>query len=227
MPAIKENLKSLRTISGLSQNEVAEALNVTRQTISSYETGRTEPDWEMLKKLAELYNVDVHDVLYGGNEQQRKIKRIRMALYIISGIFLLCLLLQSAFFMINNTYFPVEDRMVSFRGIEYIEERLLLRNIGDRISIIGILLFKIGYLVLIYPMITIRSTYSQKKLTAFTIMLILAMMVVPLPFMLLDKISGFGDYYFAVIQVFPILILFYLILFITKITEKAKLKRKT
>ena len=150
-----------------------------------------------------------------------------MALYIISGIFLLCLLLQSAFFMINNTYFPVEDRMVSFRGIEYIEERLLLRNIGDRISIIGILLFKIGYLVLIYPMITIRSSFTIKKLSAFVLILLLAMILVPLPFILLDKISGFGDYYFAVIQVLPILTLFYLILLITKIVEKANSKHKT
>lgn len=226
MPAIKDNLKSLRNISGLSQNEVAEALNVTRQTISSYETGRTEPDWETLKKLAEVYKVDLHDILYGGNTQQRKIKRIRMALYIISGVLLLCLLVNSALFLINNTYFSLPDRTAIFDVAEYAESRFLLRNIGDRISTIGILIFEIGYLVLLYPMITIRSTFSVKKLTAFALVLLLLMMIVPLPFMLIDKVSGFGDYYFAVIQVFPFLLLFYLVLLIIKVVEKAKSKSK-
>lgn len=39
----------------LSQREVAEKLKISKSTIASYESGRTEPDLETLGKLAKLY----------------------------------------------------------------------------------------------------------------------------------------------------------------------------
>ena len=79
MPAIHENLKLLRLARGMTQANVADAISVTRQTVSSYESGRTQPDLEALKQLAEVYGADIHDVLYGGNRlrlQLRQIQRI-------------------------------------------------------------------------------------------------------------------------------------------------------
>ncbi len=225
MPAIKDNLKALRNIRGLSQNDVAEALNVTRQTISSYETGRTEPDLEMLKEFADLYNADINDILYGSNRQQKRIKRICNALYIISAVFLLCLLIVSVLFLIKNTcFFPGTERILYPNDTVW-EKHLLLRNIADWISIAGLFVFRLGYLVMIYPIITIRSAFSLKKLTVFALILLIVMHIIPLPFMLLDKISGYGDYYFPVIQAMPGLVLFYLVQVIVHIADKIKKKK--
>ena len=59
VPAICDNLKQLRTARGLTQAEVAQRLGVTRQTISSYESGRTMPDLETLKQLADILGCDL------------------------------------------------------------------------------------------------------------------------------------------------------------------------
>lgn len=52
-----ENLQNLRKEKGLSQEEVAQTLFVTRQTISKWETDKAEPGVSNLKALAGLYTV--------------------------------------------------------------------------------------------------------------------------------------------------------------------------
>ena len=58
-----ENLQNLRKEKGLSQEEVAKALFVTRQTISKWETGKAEPGVSNLKALAELYGVTLEQLV--------------------------------------------------------------------------------------------------------------------------------------------------------------------
>ena len=60
-------LKSLRESKGLSQQQVAELLNIERTTYVKYETGVINPS-RKLTDLAKLYNVSVDYLL--GNEQQ-------------------------------------------------------------------------------------------------------------------------------------------------------------
>lgn len=66
-----ENLQNLRRAKGLSQDEVAEKLFVTRQSVSKWETDKAEPGVENLKTLARLYGVSV-DVLVGAEETPEK-----------------------------------------------------------------------------------------------------------------------------------------------------------
>ncbi|MBU3087459.1 helix-turn-helix transcriptional regulator [Clostridium gasigenes] len=51
-----DRLRELREDNGLTQDDVAERLNLTRQSVSSYEKGNSEPSLANLVKLAELYN---------------------------------------------------------------------------------------------------------------------------------------------------------------------------
>ena len=44
-----ENLRALRQSRGMTQQQAAERLNVTRQTVSGYESNRTRPDIDMLR----------------------------------------------------------------------------------------------------------------------------------------------------------------------------------
>lgn len=215
VPAIRDNLKALRNISGLSQNEVAEALNVARQTISSYETGRTEPDWETLKRLAELYKADIYDVLYGGNRMQRKVTALRRAALGISAVLLLSLLLHSALLLINNTYFVIEDGMtITSENAPLIERRFALRGAADKIAVIGTAVFSVGSLVLLYPLISLRKTYLLKKLMIWLIALVAAIHIVIVPFMLSDKIFGHMDYFLPVFSALPCILLLFIVLII-------------
>jgi len=60
---LNDNIKTLRTSKGLSQEEFAVRLNVVRQTISKWEKGLSVPDSEMLVKIAGFFEVSVGDLL--------------------------------------------------------------------------------------------------------------------------------------------------------------------
>lgn len=65
MRDIGKNIRLLRTEKNLTQDELAEKLFVTRQTVSNYETGKSRPDVEMLIKISEILETDIHQVIYG------------------------------------------------------------------------------------------------------------------------------------------------------------------
>lgn len=65
MRDIGKNIKSLRIQQNMTQDELAEKLFVTRQTVSNYETGRSRPDVEMLARIAEVLQTDANTVIYG------------------------------------------------------------------------------------------------------------------------------------------------------------------
>lgn len=65
MAKISKNIKKLRQDRGLTQEAFAERLNLTRQAVSSWETGRTQPDVEMLGIISEKFSVSVEELIYG------------------------------------------------------------------------------------------------------------------------------------------------------------------
>lgn len=58
-----KNLKNLRKKRNLTQKDVADAIGITFQTYSYYETGRTKPTPETLCKLADFFGVTVDELL--------------------------------------------------------------------------------------------------------------------------------------------------------------------
>lgn len=59
----QEVLLELRTRAGLSQEELAQKLYVTRQAISRWENGETVPNTDTLKQLSKLFNVSINTLL--------------------------------------------------------------------------------------------------------------------------------------------------------------------
>jgi len=59
----QDNLIALRKMHNLSQEELAERLRVSRQTISKYETGESLPDIDKCKLLAEIFDVSLDDLV--------------------------------------------------------------------------------------------------------------------------------------------------------------------
>lgn len=59
-----ENLRRFRTEKGYTQGELADMLNINRTTLTKYETGVTEPDFERLKLICEILGVDFNTILY-------------------------------------------------------------------------------------------------------------------------------------------------------------------
>lgn len=59
----KDVILELRTKSGLSQDELANKVYVTRQAVSRWETGETVPNTETLKLLSSLFDVSINTIL--------------------------------------------------------------------------------------------------------------------------------------------------------------------
>lgn len=62
-----DKLKELRNKEGISQSALGKALNMSQQGIAKWETGSTSPNPEMLRKIADYFNVSV-DYLLGNTD---------------------------------------------------------------------------------------------------------------------------------------------------------------
>ena len=66
-----EKLYELRRAKNLSQENVAEQLNVTRQTISKWETNQSTPDFDKIVPLCELYGITPNELLTGEKTEEK------------------------------------------------------------------------------------------------------------------------------------------------------------
>ncbi|MBQ1247345.1 MAG: helix-turn-helix transcriptional regulator, partial [Clostridiales bacterium] len=67
---IGEFLKTLRKDNNLTQEELADKMNVSRRTVSRWETGSNLPDLSILVELADLYDVDMREIFNGERKNE-------------------------------------------------------------------------------------------------------------------------------------------------------------
>ena len=61
--SLAQNIKKLRLNMGLTQGELAEKINVTRSTVTQWETGWTQPRMGAIERMASVFNVSVSDIV--------------------------------------------------------------------------------------------------------------------------------------------------------------------
>jgi transcriptional regulator with XRE-family HTH domain len=59
----KVRLRMLRESKGMTQEDLAKALNISRSRLASYEQGQREPGFELLEEIADFFNVDMNYIL--------------------------------------------------------------------------------------------------------------------------------------------------------------------
>lgn len=69
---MKNRLEEIRKQRGIKQDELADAMGVSRQTISSLENGRYNPSVILAIKLARFFGTDVEDIFIYEEEQNEK-----------------------------------------------------------------------------------------------------------------------------------------------------------
>ena len=100
MTDFAHNLKRSRLDAKLTQEQLAQQLSVTRQSVSSWELGRTEPDFETAGRLAEIFGTSVSSLL-GEDEKPaypRFQKRFVIGFAVCAGLVLLIFSLELALF---------------------------------------------------------------------------------------------------------------------------------
>ncbi len=69
---MKNNLEKLRKQSNLSQEELAEILKVSRQTISSLENGRYNPSLLLAFKISDYFKLPIEEIFINEGENNEK-----------------------------------------------------------------------------------------------------------------------------------------------------------
>lgn len=95
---LKEHLKEHRQRLGLSQEELAERIFVTRQTISNWETDKTYPDVQSLLLLSDLFGVSIDELVKGDvatmeskiKKEWKKMSRLIAVAWGLIGLGTLC-----------------------------------------------------------------------------------------------------------------------------------------
>ncbi len=111
--ALGEKLLELRRKKNLSQEEVAEKLGVTRQTISKWETNQTTPDFDKIAPLCNMYSIST-DELLTGKKNNNNLQAIndnsdskKDALVVSGCVFLY--ILSVIWIIISTTYFNMNE----------------------------------------------------------------------------------------------------------------------
>ena len=141
---INEKIYSLRKQKGMSQEELADTLNVSRQTVSKWELGDSTPDFDKIVPLCEVFGITTEELLRDkkieskeGNEDKPNLKK---ALFISISVFLYFVAL--AFIILG--------------------EELLNLNDGLLVSIF-MLIIGVATGLIIYTCMTMPSKHSEER----------------------------------------------------------------
>lgn len=83
---IGENIQHLRNEQHMSQEMLAENLNISRQAISNWETGKTQPDTDTLIKISTLFQTSVDEIINGTASEKRPSKNAKGLLIVICSL---------------------------------------------------------------------------------------------------------------------------------------------
>ena len=108
MTSVGENIKKTRNKIGITQEELAEKINVTRQAVSNWENGKTEPDIETLTKIAQIFDISIDELVDGIPKDIKQLRGKKTHLYIgivFTAIYIISSLLMIIFKDPINDYY--------------------------------------------------------------------------------------------------------------------------
>ena len=146
-----ENLYNLRKAAKMSQEKLAEKMDVTRQSVSKWENGESYPEMEKIMKLCDIFHCKINDLVHENmldidsldedikmsvvkfkEEKQKKIKGISQAIYILARIgkivttiaipIIVFLLIVTPIFISN---IELKDNMIVFKGAR-IDDKIMI-----------------------------------------------------------------------------------------------------
>lgn len=159
---VGERLLDLRKKKGLSQEEVANILNVSRQTISKWETGESSPDFDKIVPICELYEITSDELITGKKEvalleAEDKKKKFAQKLGISVGLYIFSIVLIILFGAVFNQpvigvclffiVLAVATGLVVYNAINYstkkekTKEEKTTKQVCEIIDILGVIIY--------------------------------------------------------------------------------------
>lgn len=121
-------LKEARLRAGLTQEKVAEEIQVTRQTISNWETEKSYPDIVSVIKLSTLYNISLDKLLKGDEEMIEHLEKStnivksnqKLIIAIIANVMMLIAFILFNGLIISNQYLIMGASALGIIGTCYL-----------------------------------------------------------------------------------------------------------
>ena len=170
MTSVGKNLKNIRKKNNITQDELAEKLSVTRQAVSNWENGKTEPDIETLTKIAQIFNISIDELVDGipkgikelrGKKSHLYIGIVFTVFYVISSL-LMIILEKPLHDYVNSTY---DVFYSAFSSLQTAARSALRRSptTSRRSAHIGMSMFTVGFLSSFSSMSTTILYASRAK----------------------------------------------------------------
>ena len=185
---IHENLRQLRLQRGLTQEQVAGQLNVTRQALSSYESGRTRPDIDTLMKLAAIYEIDLESILYGTDGRLAWSNRARKTAKVLLFLLPALATLYSGIYWITQSFFPLSSGHLSPQQEVIWQTRIRLSYVCEFMEGLLLMLATIGFLALVILLAAGRASFPLQAKLRYAALLTAGVMLPPLAFCLLLRL---------------------------------------
>lgn len=193
MRDIGKNIKIIRQAKEMTQEAMADALYVTRQTVSNYENGRSRPDLDMLLKISEVLETDVNTIIYGPPVPQSKKDSYRW-LAISVGI----LLVVSVLYTVLSILFPKQSVFGYQHSIRVIKQ----------LAVLPIMMFVLGWVLT--HCLSIFSNLQQLRLEKVKALRVIALIilgllaVIPIPYIIFFGVACYRSIvYHSVSMSFP------------------------
>ncbi len=153
-----ENLYNLRKAAKMSQEKLAEKMEVTRQSVSKWENGESYPEMEKIMKLCDIFHCKINDLVHENmvdidsldedikmsvvkfkEEKQKKIKGISKAIYVLARIgkiackiaipIMIIVIIVTPFFLKN---IEVENNELVWNGND---NKFSITNDGNKVTL--------------------------------------------------------------------------------------------
>lgn len=175
---VSDNLREIRLSRNLTQEQVAEKLNVTRQTVSSYESGRTRPDIDTLVRYSELYSVELESLIYGTDKMLKANRRVKLLAKILFITLIAVTFLGSLAYLFANLFFPLSDGFVGEPPFEWQAHWGLVKLWQVLDSFVNVLSFA-GFSTLLIILIAGKSKITVKTKLIYAGLLSSALIILP------------------------------------------------
>jgi transcriptional regulator with XRE-family HTH domain len=168
--SIAKHIKKLRLQNKMTQEEMSGKLFVTRQTVSNWETGKSQPDIDTLMAIAETLHTDTTVLIYGSpppSDRKKEIRRLIIACgLLLILVVILCLLAPAAnslyekalFFqplmLLRGLLLPVIWLVAGWTAVQGLRVPGLLkpvRHLSGKIIYIAALVIVLLYVVIMLP----------------------------------------------------------------------------
>jgi len=223
--SISNNLRQLRLNSGLTQEQVAEKIGVTRQALSSYESGRTRPDIDMLLRLSEVYGTDIDGVVYGQDralKSLRIIKRVAFFLYAaIAGL----TVISSALLWSANRFYAIQPGQLSAEEKILLESRMRLTSAWESVDGAILTITLIGFILLLVLLTAWKCRLPMKSKLIYISTLTASIVVVAAIFGLTDSVFAPIDYLITPLYVTVRMLVLFVIHLLIEFLQKRRIKQ--